>query len=89
MLNETPSASTKIVTALKVAALVTVLSTVVLAAEHRLVTAIPHEQTIAVQSATTPQASGVVGNVQQAATDYFPAQFPAPTGEPSEQPSTF
>jgi hypothetical protein len=87
MLNESPSASSKIVTALKVAALVTVLGTVVIAAEQRLATAVPHEQTIA--AATAHQSSAPDGTAQQAATDYFPARFPAPTGEPSEQPPTF
>ncbi len=83
MLNETPSDSTKIVTALKVAALVTVLGSVVFAAEHRLASAVAHEQTVA--AVTAQQAS----TVDAAATDYFPARFPAPTGEPSEPAPTF
>ena len=87
MLNETPSGSTKIVTALKIAALVTVLGSVVFAAEHRLVSAVPHEQTIATVAAH--QASAADGTAQQAAIDYFPARFPAPTGEPSEPLPTF
>jgi hypothetical protein len=89
MLNETPSASTKIVTALKVAAVVTVLGTVVLAAEQRLVTAVPHEQTIAAGTAMAHQAPAPDGTAQQAATDYFPARFPAPTGQPGEPTPTF
>ena len=88
MLSETPSASTKIVTALKVAALVTVLGTVVLAAEQRFVTAAPHEQTVAA-TATAYQAPASDGTAQQAATEYFPARFPAPTGEPAEPMPTF
>jgi hypothetical protein len=88
MLSETPSASTKIVTALKVAALVTVLGTVVLAAEQRFVTGAPHEQTVAA-TATAHQAPASDGTVQQAATEYFPARFPAPTGEPAEPMPTF
>ena len=86
MLSETPSASTKIVTALKVAALVTVLGTVVLAAEQRFVTAVPHEQTVAA-TATAHQAPASDGTA--AATEYFPARFPAPTGEPAEPMPTF
>ncbi|HEX9275575.1 MAG TPA: hypothetical protein VGA51_04140 [Casimicrobiaceae bacterium] len=86
MLNETPSDSTKIVTALKVAALVTVLGSVVFAAEHRLASAVAHEQTVA---AVTAQQASTVDAAQQAATDYFPARFPAPTGEPSEPAPTF
>ena len=89
MLNETPSASTKIVTALKVAALVTVLSTVVLAAEHRLVTAVPHEQIVAAESATAHSTAALDVTAQQPAIDYFPARFPAPTGEPAEPMPTF
>ena len=86
MLSETPSASTKIVTALKVAALVTVLGTVVIAAEQRFVTAAPHEQTVAA-TATAHQAPASNGTA--AATEYFPARFPAPTGEPAEPMPTF
>jgi hypothetical protein len=86
MLNETPSGSTKIITALKIAAVVTVLGSVVFATEHRLASAVPHEQTVA---AITAQAYAADGTAQQAATDYFPARFPAPTGEPSEPAPTF
>ena len=89
MLKETPSGSTKIVTALKIAALVTVLGSVVFAAEHRLVSAVPHEQTIATVTVAAHQASAADGTAQQAAIDYFPARFPAPTGEPSEPLPTF
>ena len=90
MLNENPSASTKIVTALKVAALVTVLGTVVLAAEQRLA-AVPHEQTIAAASVMAHPAAAPDVTAQQAAIDYFPARFPAPVGEdsPAEPMPTF
>ena len=87
MLSETPSTSTKIVTALKVAALVTVLGTVVIAAEQRFVTATPHEQTVA--AIATAHQAPASGTAQQAATEYFPARFPAPTGEPAEPMPTF
>ncbi len=87
MLNETPSGSTKIITALKIAAVVTVLGSVVFAAEHRLASAVPHEQTVA--AVTAQKAPAADGTAQQAATDYFPARFPAPTGEPSEPAPTF
>ena len=89
MLNETPSGSTKIITALKVAALVTVLGSVVFAAEHRLAGVVPHEQTIAAAIVTAPQASAADGAAQPAPIDYFPARFPAPIGEPSEPMPTF
>ena len=89
MLNETHSGSTKIVTALKIAALVTVLGSVVFAAEHRLVSAVPHEQTIAAATVAAHQASAADGAAQPAPIDYFPARFPAPTGEPSEPMPTF
>ena len=86
MLSETPSTSTKIVTALKVAALVTVLGTVVIAAEQRFATAVPHEQTVAA-TATAHQAPASDGTA--AATEYFPARFPAPTGESTDPMPTF
>jgi len=89
MLNEAPSGSTKIITALKVAALVTVLGSVVFAAEHRLAGVVPHEQTIAAAIVTAHQASAADGAAQPAPIDYFPARFPAPTGEPSEPMPTF
>ena len=81
MLKETPSGSTKIITALKVAALVTVLGSVVFAAEHRWANVVPQEQTIVAQ---TP-----APDAQQPAIDYFPARFPAPTGQPAEPMPTF
>jgi hypothetical protein len=87
MLNETPSATSRLITSLKVAAVVTVLGTVVLAAEQRLANAVPHEQTIA--AATARQAPTPDGAAQQAAIDYFPARFPAPTGQPAEPMPTF
>jgi hypothetical protein len=89
MINKAPSGSTKIISALKVAALVTVLGSVVFAAEHRLASVVPHEQTIAAATVTAHQASAADGTAQQAPIDYFPARFPAPTGEPSEPMPTF
>ncbi len=89
MFKETPSGSTKIITALKVAALATVLGSVAFAAEHRLASTVAHEQTIATATVTARQGSAADGTAQQAATDYFPARFPAPTGEPSEPMPTF
>jgi len=83
MLNETPSAFSKAIMSLKVAALAIVLSTVVIAAEHRLVSP---GQTVA---AATSQVVAQGDSTQQAASDYFPAQFPAPKGEPSEPAPTF
>jgi hypothetical protein len=89
MLNETPSATSRLITSLKVAAVVTVLGTVVLAAEQRWAGAVPHEQTIAAQAATARQTPAPDGAAQQAAIDYFPARFPAPTGQPAEPMPTF
>jgi hypothetical protein len=87
MLNETPSATSRLITSLKVAAVVTVLGTVVLAAEQRWAGAVPHEQTIA--AAASHQAPATDSAAQQAAMDYFPARFPAPTSEPAEPMPTF
>jgi hypothetical protein len=89
MLNEMPSGSTRIVTALKIAAVVTVLGSVVFAAEHQLASVVPHAQTIAAPIATVHQAPAADGAAQQTATDYFPAQFPAPTAQASEPMPTF
>jgi hypothetical protein len=77
MLNETPSALSRIITSLKVVALATVLGTVVIAAEQRLVSP---GQTVAMTSQVVTQAD----SAQPVTSDYFPAQFPAPKGEPSE-----
>jgi hypothetical protein len=84
MLNETPSSLSKIITSLKVAALVMVLGTVVIAAEQRIA-AVPAAKTVA--AVTSQPASGSA--TQPVTSDYFPAQFPAPTGEISEPAPTF
>lgn len=88
MLTESSSGMTRVVTSLKVAAVVSILGAVVLAAEQQLATAIPPEQ-------TAPSASMTAGDgkaesaAQQVASDYFPAHFPAPSGPVAEQPPTF
>jgi hypothetical protein len=79
MLNESPSALKRVVMSLKVAALVTVLGTVVLAAERQLSTEVSPEAAPAASAASE----------QQAPTDYFPSQFPEPKGESAQQPPTF
>jgi hypothetical protein len=84
MLNETPSGFSKAIMSLKVAALAIVLSTVVIAAEHRLVS--PGQTVAAATSQIVAQGDSTK---QAAASDYFPAQFPAPKGEPSEPAPTF
>ena len=99
MLNESPSALKRLVTSLKVAALVTVLGTVVLAAERQLSTDVSPEEIIATDVApgqvAAPAPSGQsaqaarAASEQNAAEDYFPAQFPEPKGEPAQQPPTF
>jgi hypothetical protein len=88
MLTEYSSGMTKVVTSLKVAALVSVLGAVVLAAEHQLATAVPPEQTAASVSAT-PRDGKAGSGAQPAASDYFPAQFPAPSAPVADQPATF
>ena len=75
-----------IATSLKVAALVSVLGAVVLAAEHRLEVA--PDPTIARPTVASPAANAERGT-EQAAADYFPAHFPPPSGPVAEQPSTF
>lgn len=85
MLYETPSASSKLVTSLKVAALVTVLGSVVLAAEQRFVSHAAPAPISVTQTAPASSSAAPDG----AAPYYFPAQFPAPSGEVAEQPPTF
>ena len=94
MLKHSRSALRHVVTSLKVVALVTVLGTVVMAAERHLATRISPEEIIAtdmaparMSSPTVPAASAAP--VQQPSTDYFPSQFPAPKGEAAEQSPTF
>jgi|HubBroStandDraft_3_1064219.scaffolds.fasta_scaffold2049748_1 hypothetical protein len=88
MLTESSSGMTKVVTSLKVAALVSILGAVVLAAEHELDRVVPAEQTAA-SAIIAPQDGSANSRVQPAASDYFPAQFPAPSGPVADQPQTF
>lgn len=87
MQTEQSSGLTKLITSLKVAALASVLGAVVLAAEHRLGTEAPSDQgmrpaAVAIDSKADPAAP-------LTADDYFPAQFPPPSGPQSGQPSSF
>jgi hypothetical protein len=88
MLTESSSGMTKVVTSLKVAALVSILGAVVLAAEHQLPATTPPEQT-APSVRVTPLDGKTDSAAQQAPGDYFPAHFPAPSGPVAEQPPTF
>jgi hypothetical protein len=91
MLKQSPSALKRIVMSLKVAALVTVLGTVVLAAERQLAMGVVPEAVVAAAPAYAPPVSASAPAIatQQAPADYFPAQFPEPKGEPAQQPPTF
>jgi hypothetical protein len=84
MLNETPSCWSKIITSVKVVALATVLGTVVIAAEQRLAS-VSTEPTVAAATSQVAPAD----KTQAAASDYFPAQFPAPKGDVSEPAPSF
>lgn len=88
MLNESTQGLARFVTSLKVAALVVVLGSVVLAAEQRLATVDLPGQPIAAGTAPASRAAPD-GGAQPTATDYFPARFPAPSGTDAEQPPTF
>lgn len=77
----------KVVTSLKVAALVSILGAVVLAAEHRLDSRIYPEQIAAAATAVSGNAPAASG--RQDSDDYFPAHFPAPSGSVADQPPTF
>jgi len=84
-----------VVTSLKVAALVTMLGTVVLAAERHLATQVSPEEVIATDVAparlASPAASpkSAAPQVQPGSEDYFPSHFDESKGEVSEQPPTF
>ncbi len=95
MVRKSPSPLRHLVTSLKVVALVTVLGTVVLAAERHLATRISPEEVIATDMAPShiaspaPAATGSGAPAQAAPEAYFPSQFPEPTGEVAPQPPTF
>jgi hypothetical protein len=93
MLRKSPSAMRHVMTSLKVAALVTVLGTVVLAAERHLATVVSPEETIVTDMAparmASPAAQRSAAPATEAPAPYFPSQFPEPTGEPAVQPPTF
>lgn len=76
---------TKVVTSLKVAALVSVLGAVVLAAEHRLEAA-PDQMVVRASVAAADSKADRGG--EQARADYFPANLAAPSGPTAEQPPT-
>jgi hypothetical protein len=84
-----------VVTSLKVAALITVLGTVVLAAERHLARQASPEQIIATDAAPAGPVSPAISpktsapQAQPAPDDYFPSHFDESKGETSEQPSTF
>jgi len=88
MLTEHSSGFTKFVTSLKVAALASVLGAVVLAAEHRFAVEAPPDQAGALPAAAAVDSKADPAT-QQAAADYFPAQFPPPSGPVSEPPPSF
>lgn len=87
MLAESPSGLSRAVTSLKVAAVVAILGSVVLAAEQHKGTEILAEPTAAAQTAPASQQSPGSGAAEEAAD--FPAHFPAPSGPVAELPPTF
>jgi hypothetical protein len=100
MRKASPSALRHLVTSLKVVAVVTVLGTVVMAAERHLATRISPEEIIATDMAPaqmstpagTPASAGTpeaAAPAQQPSTDYFPSHFPEPKGEAADQAPTF
>jgi hypothetical protein len=83
-----------VVTSLKVAALVTVLGTVVLAAERHLARQVSPEEVSATDivpglgpPASAPKAAAP--RVRQEPEDYFPSHFDETKGKIEEQPPTF
>ena len=76
----------RVIRSLKVAALVSVLGAVLLAAEHRLEVA--PGQTVARPTVAVPD-SKVDHGVEQAVANYFPANFAAQSGPVADQSPTF
>ena len=79
-----------VVTSLKVAALVTVLGTVVLAAERHLARQVSPEEISAtdiVPPTSAPKAAA--SQVKREPEAYFPSQFDETKGKIEEQPPTF
>jgi len=76
----------RVVRSLKVAALVSLLGAVVLAAEHRLEVA--PDQTIARPAVAVPDSKADRGG-EQAVAEYFPANFATPSGPVADQSPTF
>ncbi|HZI84769.1 MAG TPA: hypothetical protein VFF44_12705 [Casimicrobiaceae bacterium] len=95
MLRKSPSPLRHLVTSLKVAALVTVLGTVVLAAERHRAAQVSPEEIVATDTAPNhvgsqaPSAGSAAAPAGVAPEAYFPSQFPEPTGEVAAQPPTF
>ena len=95
MLRKSPSAMRHVMTSLKVVALVTVLGTVVMAAERHMATRISPEEIIVTDMAPARMASpaapasAAAGPATEAPAPYFPSQFPEPKGEAAVQPPTF
>jgi hypothetical protein len=94
MLKHSRSAMRHVVTSFKVVALVTVLGTVVMAAEKHLATRVSPEEIIATDMAPAqmvPQASAPASAAKdpQPSADYFPSHFDETKGETAEQAPTF
>ena len=87
MLTESPGL-TRLVTSLRVAALVAILGSVVLAAEQRNSTETLPGPTVADQTASASQ-SKPAGGAQQAAAGYLPAHFRTASGDGADLPPTF
>lgn len=82
MFNKSPPLSSRFVTSLKVAAMVAVLGSVVLAAEQRNGTERPAAPSVAERTATPSRP-------QEALADHSLAQLPAPAGPVAQSSPTF
>ena len=83
--NRKLSENDNLVTSLKIGVFMTVLGWMVLAVEAPKLTAAPD---VAAASAT-PAQTAATGTSPAAVVDYFPAQYPAPQGEPASTPAAF
>ena len=85
--NASPSTSNRVAAALKAAALIAVVTFVILATESpRLYMGATSDGA----GTDGVAAMSITGTTSESATsDYFPGRFPAPAGEPEAQPPTF
>jgi predicted lipid-binding transport protein (Tim44 family) len=89
MLKNSRSALRHVITSFKVLAVVTVLGTVVMAAERHLATRVSPQEITATDMAPPASASASAPKQEQPQADYFPSHFDETKGQTAEQLPTF